>query len=300
MTVRVYASADGSLDSSDVLLGTVQKNMRLKPRAGARVAVTLPTPANLPDGNYFLLAQVDDSSPVAATKKAVAFVNPFADVAVQFNRLPSQPVEIDGPSAGASTVCARITNAGNIAARGTVSLNFYLSADATLDSADPLLATMTNQSIALKPNASRAVSFRVAIPPGTAVGAYFLFATVNPIGGLTDNNSANNTTVSNRRIAVVTQLPYPTRVDHYHSDYYYDNGSYYYYGVGAYAVDTGVDYYSADYADDSSSDNSYDNSGAGQSYSAPDNGSSDSSGSSDGSSSDSWSSEDYVSSGGDF
>lgn len=234
------------------------------------------------------------------SKKPVAFQNPFSDLSVQFGRLPSQPIEIDGPSAGHRSVGAKITNTGNITARGKASASFYLSTDTVLDSTDPLLATVVNQSIALRPHASKAISFRVAIPPGTAVGAYFLFAVLAPGGGVTDSNPANNTAISPQRVPVVTQLPHPTRVDNHY--YYNDNGFFWDYGFfpdSTVAVDSSSNDSSYD-SGYSSSDNSSPDST--QPTSAPsDNSSSDSSSSCDNSSaSDDSSSDDYYSSGGDF
>jgi hypothetical protein len=284
MTVRLYASADASLDGSDVLLGTAQRNINLKPHRGTQITLNVPTPTNLPDGQYELIAQVDGASPIAVSKKLVVFQNPFSDLAVQFGRLPSQPIEIDGPSAGHRSVGAKITNTGNITARGKVSVSFYLSTDTVLDSTDPLLTTVVNQSVALRPHASKAISFRVAIPPGTAVGAYFLFAVLSPASGVTDSNPANNTAISPQRVPVVTQLPHPTRVDN-HYYYYNDNGFFWDYGFfpdSTVTVDSSSDNPSYD-SGYSSADNSSPDST--QPTTAPsDNGSSDSSSNSDNSS----------------
>jgi hypothetical protein len=106
----------------------------------------------------------------------------------------------------------KIADTGNIAQRGTVNLDFYLSADAVLDNSDPLLATVIGKSISLKPGAQQAASFKIAIPPGTAVGAYFLFATMTPAASIGDANPGNNVAISSQRVAVVNTLPHPTRI----------------------------------------------------------------------------------------
>jgi len=131
---------------------------------------------------------------------------------VQFSQLPSRPIEMDGPSTGQQTATATISNSGNVTENGTVNLNFYLSADSVLDNSDPLLATFANKPISLKPGGHQAVSFKIAVPPGTAVGSYFLFAVMTPGSSLHDSNADNNVAMSSQRVAVVSTLPRPARI----------------------------------------------------------------------------------------
>ena len=279
-TIQLFASTDSTLDESDVPLTTAVKMVRLKPRQNATEILTVQSPMPLADGGYFLIAEVDGYPSVAVSAKPVQYANPFSDVAVQFENLPATPVEIDGPSAGRQSVAVDVVNTGNVAVHGPVNLNFYLSSDAVLDANDPLLSAVLTKPLSLKPGQHKAVSFRVGVPANTAIGGYFLFATMSPAAVLNDSNAGNNTAMSSSRLAVVNRLPLPPQTHHHDGDYGYggsfdgpvDDGGYVYSG------DDGSDSSGAP-GDDGSDSSSVpvDTGSSGQSDSAPtDNGSSDS------------------------
>jgi hypothetical protein len=110
----------------------------------------------------------------------------------------------------------QVKNVGNTLAKGTASVAFYLSADATLDASDPLLAVAMH-SLHLK--AGQGTTFTAAVaplPPGTTIGGYFLFAVVTPGAGIRENNTANNAARSAQRVAVVETLPAHDHHQHHH------------------------------------------------------------------------------------
>jgi hypothetical protein len=211
--VELFASTDGTLDDGDLSLITKSLNVSLRPHAAQNVRLSFTTPTTLADGDYDLLAEVVGSpavvgTPVVAASPApVEIQTPFSDLSLQFATLPSQPIELDGASAGKRIATVFVTNSGNVPVRGRVDVSLYLSTDDVLDGSDPLLATASNRPIALKPGAHSITGFRIAIPPGTAVGGYFLIAEMTPVGTLVDSNPADNVAVSPRRVAVVTTLP---------------------------------------------------------------------------------------------
>jgi hypothetical protein len=211
--VELFASTDGTLDNGDLSLITKSLNLQLRPRAAEDLRLSFPTPTTLADGDYDLLAEVVGSPAVAGTTVAevsptpVSIQTPFSDLSLQFATLPSQPIELDGASAGLRIATVFIANSGNIPVHGRVDVSLYLSTDNVLDSSDPLLATANNRPIALKPGSHELTGFRIAVPPGTAVGGYFLIAEMTAVGTLVDSNPADNVAVSPRRVAVVTQLP---------------------------------------------------------------------------------------------
>jgi hypothetical protein len=291
--IRVFASTDSALDSSDLLLATMVKNIHLGPKDSTNVVVDVPSPTTLPDGPYELLAQVDGTSVVAVSSKPVVYQNPFSDVAVEFVSVPSRPVEIDGPAAGCRSATVDVVETGNTSIRGKVNLSFYLSSDAVLDSSDALLATVTDKTIVEKSGGKTPVSFRVTVPPGTTVGGYFLFAVVTPGSGIVDSNSVNNTAISSRRVSVVTQLPHQWQNS--------NNDDSYIAGGGSCIADPGcdVDTGSYDGYSDDGDDTSY-SSGDTSQDSTPSNDAGISSSTDDSSGSDDSDSGDYISTGGDF
>ncbi len=215
--VELFASTDAMLDAGDFPVVTKPIHVRLRPRGAENVRLSFATPTSLADGEYYLLAELQGSTAVvgspavAASSAPVSIQSPFSDLSLQFASLPTLPIEIDGASAGRRVATVFVTNTGNIPIRGKVDASLYLSTDNVLDSTDSLLATAKNRPIALKPGRHAVTGFRIAVPPGTAVGGYFLIAEITPTGTLVDSNAADNVAVSSRRVAVVTQLPQPQR-----------------------------------------------------------------------------------------
>jgi hypothetical protein len=289
--VELFATTDSALDAGDFLLMTKSLNVQLRPRAAENLRLSFPTPTTLADGDYELLAAVVGSPAVvgtpgvASSPTPVSIQTPFSDLSLQFATLPSQAIEIDGASAGERIATVFVTNSGNVPVQGRVDVSLYLSADNVLDSSDPLLATAKNRPIALKPGKHSITGFRLAVPPGTAVGGYFLIAEITPVGTLVDSNPANNVGTSPRRVAVVTTLP-RTHGNNHSS-----------YGSSASVTDAGGVVTTVDCPPDDSSDDSSDDAGD-DSGEAADDGSQDTSSDSSSNSSDS-SSDDSSDSWGD-
>ncbi|MDB5357289.1 MAG: hypothetical protein JWN24_3742 [Phycisphaerales bacterium] len=222
-TVRLYASTDPTLDATDTLLASVSRNVKLKRAGHTNLALSFAGPTALPAGDYYLLAQVDAPTPgadraagrVIISPHTVRIVPPNADLACAFSSFPSE-ISLSGESAGREKAIVQVKNVGNTLAKGTASVSFYLSADATLDASDPLLAVAT-RSLHLKAGQSTTFTAAVApLPPGTAVGGYFLFAVVTPGAGIREGNTANNSARSAQRIAIIDSLP--PHDDHHHHD----------------------------------------------------------------------------------
>jgi len=87
--VSIYASADGVLDASDVLLGRDKVHGKLKPGATQDVDIGLDFGQNLLPGEYHLIALVDSSDKVHESDEAnnVA-LGPIFDFAWKFGDLP--------------------------------------------------------------------------------------------------------------------------------------------------------------------------------------------------------------------
>jgi hypothetical protein len=208
-TVQIFASTSDNLAGDALLLATQQQIIHLKARASVADRFAFATPVTLPTGSYFLVAAVNSA---VLTETPVNIQQPATSLTVNFSGIPSKPIEIDGPSAGQRTATVSLINTGNISINGTVNLRFYLSADGTMNTAQ-LLQTDANVPISLKPNGSKNVAFRIAIPPGTAPGGYFLLAQLSGNGSLTDAVSTNNLATSSQRVSVVTQLPHPLEIN---------------------------------------------------------------------------------------
>src|SRR5687768_7470027 len=55
--VSLFASTDQTLDGGDTSVFTLSKRLSVRAASGANVNLSFPSPSNVPDGDYFLLAQ---------------------------------------------------------------------------------------------------------------------------------------------------------------------------------------------------------------------------------------------------
>jgi hypothetical protein len=132
-----------------------------------------------------------------------------------------------------------VVNSGNLTATTGFTVSYYLSADPMLDSTDPLLAQSTTAPVTLRPGQGKGVSLRLGVPPGTAVGGYFLFAVLTPTNAAVNSVTSNDVAISDRRVAVVTRLPRPVVIQNF-TEVYYEGPDYYYDETGGYGYYTDV------------------------------------------------------------
>jgi hypothetical protein len=187
--VALYLSQDTAVSPDDRALPAIHVSAKnIAPGKSKTVAVGFAFPKNLPDGQYFLLADLNANGAIAeintandqsATRSAIKVAQAFTDVAVKFVAQPPGTI-----TAGkAAPITLLLTNNGNIAANGNAIAQLLASSDQLLDSSDVPLAPGKNISIHLKPHASEKVTLTLllkasALPPGTE----FLVATIGFAG----------------------------------------------------------------------------------------------------------------------
>lgn len=101
---------------------------------------------------------------------------------------------------------ATVANAG-AAASGASSVTFALSADATFDAGDTVLATPAFASI--NGGAQQAVTASAPVPANLAAGSYFLVARVDPASAVAEGDEANNDAATPAAGVVVTAVQGP-------------------------------------------------------------------------------------------
>ena len=194
VTVRLFVSADETLDGADTPAGTASKKLRLRLGAGKAIKVKVASFPAVPDGVYHLLAQIqapDGTTTVAAAPNTFQIAAPFVDLRAS---APVAPATLR--AARRATAVVPLDNLGNVPARGTASVMLYASSDATLDAAtDRLLGTFPLK-LSLKPGASKRFKLKF-LPPADLVasGGVYLIASLTA-GSAGDHNAANDTAVS--------------------------------------------------------------------------------------------------------
>lgn len=201
-TIDLYASSDNTYSADDTYI-TTQDQAKLTLRAGASkvIRIKFDYPTGLSNGDYYLIASVnavgtDTAAAQVATNVPVALSPATVDLATSF---PESSVAVTPGSNSTATVT--ISNVGNVAAIGTVSLSLYASNDQTLDSSDELLTTLPSVKIRLRPGKSITLHVRFAAPSDRPAGNYDLIASISSATQIADTNSSNDTAVVATSIA---------------------------------------------------------------------------------------------------
>jgi len=204
-TIRVLASTDGAASPNDVTVATVGgQRVNLAPGRSKSYKLKFTTFPTAPDGNYFLLAQVDadnafaetnEGNNVGATAAPINIAAPFVDLSGSL----APPGSLRG--GGKGTVSVLIRNTGNSAASGTAGVSLLLSADRNPDGSDTALAGVRPARLKLNPGQAKPFRFSGIVPP--APGTYFLIAVLDAGNALTERDEANNTLISDGQVTIL-------------------------------------------------------------------------------------------------
>ncbi len=195
VTITLYASLDNNVESGDAVLATMAgKSLKLKAHASQALKMKFALPTSLSSGNYYVVAKVN--APASATGAAltantaasrpVAIQSPFVNLTAPALATPA------GMHPGSSaTVSVTLTNAGNVTASGTVSVELFAAAGATPAAGDASLGKQTLK-LKLKPNASQKYVLKIAVPQTLSPGTYFFLAELTPaLSGVPGSNLAD-------------------------------------------------------------------------------------------------------------
>jgi hypothetical protein len=200
VNILLQAVPTGSTTGAPTDIVTVTKPLRLK--AGKSRAVPLKfTYPGVPDGTYNLVATVDsagavgesnDSNNTATSAAPVTIAAPFVDLTA----------EVGAPARGSLTIGRRntvpvlLTNAGNIPAAGTITIDLFASGDNVIGGADDVpLATVTKR-IRQRSGRPRPIRVSFLLPSNVAPGSYFIGTSVDTTNTIQESHDDNNTAVS--------------------------------------------------------------------------------------------------------
>ena len=195
-TLRYYRSADASISTSDMEVGTDKvAALSASESSGATGDLTAPTTP----GTYYYGACVDavtDETDTTNNCSTAVAITVQTTVAAQQGRpdlvVASPTVSHGSPSAGARfTLSATVRNGGGGASAATT-LSYYQSADASISTSDTEVATGDVAELSAAGSTSASVSLPAPVTPGT----YYYGACVAPVTGETD--ATNNCSASVR------------------------------------------------------------------------------------------------------
>jgi subtilase family serine protease len=184
---RFYLSLDTAVDASDTLLGSRAVAV-LAAGASHTVSTPLTIPAGTPPGPRYVIAQADGEGTLAETLENnnvnFAFVTIGPDLIVSSLTAPSTA------GAGTSVMVGDTTRNQGAGPAAASTTKFYLSSNISLDGTDVLLGSRAVPALAGGVTSSSVTS--LALPAGTAAGAYFVLAQADADDAVAETTEGNN------------------------------------------------------------------------------------------------------------
>jgi uncharacterized repeat protein (TIGR03803 family) len=188
LTTKLYLDTSSTLDSNAILLKSIPKSVKLKAHKRITVPFKLSSlPSTVPNGVYFVIAAVTDPTGAVTTAASTGSIT----VAAAHIDLSGAGIVAPHAKSGTKTqVTFTLSNAGNVAATGSLPITIETSPDA--NTANATLLTTTSKKINVKPGKPIKVTLPLSLPAGT----YALVIVLDPNNTRNDSNPANNTFVS--------------------------------------------------------------------------------------------------------
>lgn len=201
--VDLYASTSSILSPSATLLTSESLNLHLAMKRSKVLKLSYPTPTNLPDAEYFTIADIEAVSFVdanasnnqVASRYVAEIVPPLVDLAAQL-KIISRQITLRGatPKATAS-VSLVVTSADNAPAVGTVGGSIFAATTAIFDESAIFVGSIPSRAIAQKPGRYKTLRVKVILADSLPSDRYYLIAQIAP-AGLDDASAANNVAAS--------------------------------------------------------------------------------------------------------
>ncbi|HEY7679451.1 MAG TPA: CARDB domain-containing protein, partial [Terriglobia bacterium] len=205
---RLYLSTNNTLDAADSAIGerTVPTLAPNQTNSGSTLATI---PPDTSTGIYYIIAKADGNDALGETVETnntrIGLMQIGPDLTVWALTVPTA-------AAAGSTVTVTDTtkNQGGGTAGSSATL-FYLSTNTLFDAADVMLGSRTVPGLAAGQTSSAPAA--IAIPPGTAVGAYYIVAKADGDNLVPETVETNNTRAASIQIGpdlAISALAVPT------------------------------------------------------------------------------------------
>ncbi|MCB9771470.1 MAG: cellulase family glycosylhydrolase [Candidatus Omnitrophica bacterium] len=193
--IAYYLSLDAVITTADLRLGS-RSVSTLNASALSSASTVLAIPATVVPGNYYLGAIVDYTNLRSESNETNnSFVGNIITVTSGADLIVTS---LSGPTTGASgstvTLADNVRNQG-VASIASFSVNYYLSKDAVISTADTLIGTRSLGSLAGDANSNGSVV--VVIPSTLAAGTYYWGVIADPTNQRPESNEINNALLGN-------------------------------------------------------------------------------------------------------
>ena len=211
VAVNFYLSTDPTITSADLLLCSTTL---AAVAAGATQSANTTCPvASVPAGTYYVGMIVDPNNTIVETNEDNN-VRPSTSTFTLAPDLAGITLTASLSFSGTSvTVFSGVRNGGNQAVND-VAVNFYLSTDTTITTADSFLCSRTISTLPIGGTNSASVTCSVTDQPS---GTYYVGMIVDPDNTIVESNEANNTLATTTTFSLGPDLSFTTALSAFKS-----------------------------------------------------------------------------------
>ena len=216
--IQTLLTPDGDpANPANIVLETLSGlSINLQPGGMKEFLAHVELPADIPEGDYFVMiiadasdgvAESDESNNVALTAEAFMVVTPFIDLTARFDAYISLPTSMVSGDLINVFLPLSLGNQGNVFADQSVDIAILATPDG--DPAGPLailLRTVTGEPLALAPGSERFLGIEVLIPADMPAGQFHFAAIVDATDVVVESNDLNNTAVTDATLTVDAAL----------------------------------------------------------------------------------------------
>lgn len=202
VTLRLFASADETLDGADAPIGLpLTKRLKIAPGSSKAVKMKVDTLPAVPNGNYRLIAQTLAPAGVStgtdASDSTVTIAAPFVDLSGSFGFI------LPLVRGRRTSIPILITNTGNIPASGTITVFLTAGTSPTTTGTEMILQT-SPVKLKLGEASNKVYKLKALVPSTLPAGAY-LHATIDSNAAIAETDELNNSFDTTSSVLVVAR-----------------------------------------------------------------------------------------------
>jgi|GEM_PF-2378862 len=210
--VRLFLSADGTLNPNTDILLSVQRLTGLAGNGSQTLSFSSPVPGSATAGTYFLIAEVDGAGEVeelvendnsSQTTTARVTVTGATQAGADLTARPLITAPLALATGSSVQIPVQFSNVGTADTSGATTGRLLLSSDATADGNDLVIGTFSIPD-GLRPGSQQVVVDAI-IPGFAGAGRYFLIAVADAGDTVTETNENNNAGVTATALATVSR-----------------------------------------------------------------------------------------------
>ena len=198
IAITLYTSTDQTLDAGDATIGTFIEDRPVEPDDFRQLNVKFTYP-QVPEGNYYILSQVDSANAVIEQSETNNVIASFKQVGLSAPFIDLVPTLIpftgNRSRLGRNEVSFRLRNAGNVPVVADLIVGLTAISDVTPEPSERPIANIPT-AVILKPGQSKLFRLPFEFPIEFERGTYRMVATIDSTNIVPERNDVNNRVIS--------------------------------------------------------------------------------------------------------